>query len=150
MYENNVCCSHRYKNENEETWRYRKRYFIFRLFLPLFLKFVKQALSIHLSVLIAHYFSEYIFIKIGNFWLGGGIGAVGAQPSFFPSLPTQPCSCLGIVLSGERGRRWDALQHSLLINSRSTVQILQAQLIISLQMCNTEITILSNIVIILP
>lgn len=41
----------------------------------------------HLSVLIAYDFSEYIFIKIYNFLLGRGMESVGKNLPSFSSLP---------------------------------------------------------------
>lgn len=51
-------------------------------------------------MLIAHDFGENIFIKTGNFLLGGVAGAVGVEPSLFPSVPTQLLQWIGTVFSG--------------------------------------------------
>lgn len=73
---------------------------MFSCFLSLFLKFVKQALFTHLSVLVAHDLSQHVFIKIGNFLLGGGMGTGGAEFSLFLLYP------LGVIsVSGSSQRR---------------------------------------------
>lgn len=90
----------------------------------------------HLSVLIAHDFSEYIFIKIDNFLLGEEWEQPG-EPSSFPSLPTRPGSCLGLSPPGE-GEGSGGLCNSA---EEPTGQPLQARPVASSQVCNAEVHI---------
>lgn len=88
----------------EGTWRYSKTDPVFSFFLSLFLQLVKQALFTHLSVLVAHDLSQYVFIKIGNFLLGGGMGTGGVEFSLFPLSP------LGVISVSGSSQRSKAIE----------------------------------------